>query len=86
MSTSSAFVATQNRLTPGPTSITVAGPGRSRLEAVGTLVDMRGLNLGYSDIVSNWVGAPCDSKVPIGFKNVSSDGGASDGSLIGKTI
>jgi hypothetical protein len=37
------------------------------------------------------MGAPCDPKVPVGFKNGSfengsSDGGASDGSLIGTTI
>jgi hypothetical protein len=56
-STSSAFVATANRLASVPPSIHVGGPGRSRLAEVGTLVDVKGISLGCSFKAGVWDGS-----------------------------
>jgi hypothetical protein len=90
MSASSALVATENRLASGPTSLPIGGGGRSRLAAVGPLVeasgDVKGLNLLASYMMSTWVDTPCDSRVTVGFVNGSSDDGDLDENLIGITV
>jgi hypothetical protein len=53
---------------------------------------LKGLNLGSLDVLSTWVGTPCDPRVPDDFETNwflpwgSSNDGASDGNLIGITI
>jgi hypothetical protein len=56
-SASSAFVETANRLAYFPPSIHVGGPGRSRLAAIGTSVDVKGLSLVCSFKAGVWDGS-----------------------------